>query len=296
MKGGIPMHPKTFIRQHPLAAFFALAFGIAWAGILLLVAPAGIPGHGPVVEQLLPLVFLAMLAGPSIAGLAATGMVDGTAGLRDLLSCQSRWRVGRRWYATLLITPLALLALGPLGLIWPETIPGIVASSDKATVVIFSIVIGFGAGFFEEIGWTGFAVPRMLERYGTFEAGLVLGVVWGMWHLLAGYWGSAEQWGALYPAQFLLWSIGSFTAFRVLMTWTYSHTRSLLLAQLMHASFTGGQGLLGPAVPATTVGLLWYALFTAVLWMAVAAIVLVAKQETLRVRRQLQVQATPAAP
>ena len=61
------------------------------------------------------------------------------------------------------------------------------------------------------------------------------------------------------------------------MTWAYSRTGSLLLAQLMHASFTGGQALLSPALPPGITSLVWYVAFAAVLWLLVMAVVLVAR-------------------
>jgi membrane protease YdiL (CAAX protease family) len=138
--------------------------------------------------------------------------------------------------------------------------------------VIVSLVWGLGAGFFEELGWTGFATPHLLSRYGLFKSGVVLGIIWGVWHLFASYWGASASWGDLYWPYFFVWCIGSFTAFRVLMTWTYSYTRSLLLAQLMHASFTGGQALLSPPLPPGVTTLYWYVAFAGILWLLVVVV------------------------
>jgi membrane protease YdiL (CAAX protease family) len=173
-------HPPRLsrVRQQPLVAYFALAFGISWAAILWLIAPTGLPGTGNDYLVRGPLVFLAMLLGPSLAGLILTFSLDRGQGLVDLWARERRWRVGRWWMAVLL-TPAVVVAIGALGWIAPELTLGALTASDKVVLVSFALVVGLGAGLIEEIGWTGFVVPR-LERYGWLRAGLVLGVLWAM--------------------------------------------------------------------------------------------------------------------
>jgi uncharacterized protein len=96
--------------------------------------------------------------------------------------------------------------------------------------------------------------------------------VWGLWHLLADYWGNADAWGGGYALRYLLWCGASFTAYRVLIVWAYSHTGSLPLAQLMHAGFTAGQVLLAPALGPSATALAWYAVFAAALWLMVGLV------------------------
>src|SRR5919204_5670877 len=93
------MRPLGVARRHPLIAYFALAFAISWSLVLLVIWPAGFQARGAEYEQLGPLVFLAMLAGPSLAGIGLTALLEGRAGLRGLLGRLGRWRVGLRWYA-----------------------------------------------------------------------------------------------------------------------------------------------------------------------------------------------------
>src|SRR5688572_20330896 len=97
---------RMFIERYAVATFFVLAFAISWVGILLVVGPGGIPGDGRQLERLGPLVFLAMIAGPSISGILLTIVVGGRPGLLGLISRLGRWRFGIRWYAALLIVPL----------------------------------------------------------------------------------------------------------------------------------------------------------------------------------------------
>jgi uncharacterized protein len=254
----------AFTRRHPVAAYFALAFAIAWFAVLLVVAPTGIPGSTPGYLERLPVAYLCMLLGPAVAGLALTALVSGKRGLQDLVGRVCRWRLGR-WYAAVLITPAMLLVLGLLGLVSPRFVPGFFSAADKTHIILLAVAYGLGAGFFEEIGWTGFALPRLQRRLGLLRAGVLLGVVWGLWHLLADYWGAGTDWGALYAPRYLLWCVASFTAYRMLIAWVYGRTRSLLLAQLMHAGFTGGQVLRMPPLRPGFDSLYWLAAFAAIL-------------------------------
>lgn len=259
----------NLLKRHALLVYFLLAFAIAWGLILLIVGADGLQPATARAMQLVLLVFLAMLIGPSLTGVALTALLDGQAGLAALLARWRQWPVGVWWYAVaLLTTTLGLLIIGSiLAFVSPVFIPSLIASHDKGTVAAFALVIGGLAGFFEEIGWSGFATPRLLERYDRLKAGLILGVLWGTWHLLADYWGNAGAYGALYFVRGLLWVV-TLTAYRVLMVWVYSKTNSLGLMQLMHTGFTGGQALWEPPL-APTAYFLWYGSFAAALWLLV---------------------------
>ena len=219
---------KAFIKSHPLLTYFALAFAISWGGVLIVVGPGGIPGTTEQFETLFPFAILAMLAGPSVAGLLLTGLVHGRAGFRELLSRLLRWRVGARWYAVALLTaPLSVMAvLLALSLASPEFLPGIFTTTGKATLLLMGIAVGLGAGIFEELGWTGFAVPRLRLRYGVLATGLIVGVLWGAWHFLVNFWASGSFSGAL-PWQCSSCPRSSspfLPAYRVLMVWVYDRT------------------------------------------------------------------------
>jgi membrane protease YdiL (CAAX protease family) len=191
---------KAFIKGHPVAIYFVIAFAISWGGILLVVGPGGFPGTPEQFETLLPLVGLAMLVGPPVAGILLTGFVHGRAGLHGLLSRLLRWRVGLRWYAVALLTaPLLMLTVTPLALslLFPDFLPRIITSADKVSLVLFGIAMGLLAGIFEELGWTGFAVPTLRSRYGVLATGLIVGVLWGAWHLLVNIWSSGTTSGSI---------------------------------------------------------------------------------------------------
>jgi membrane protease YdiL (CAAX protease family) len=262
----------TVIRKHPVLSYFSIAFGITWLGILVVVLPTGLPGQGSDIPRLLPLVFLAMIAGPATSSLVLTGVVEGKAGYRKLIARLFHVRFHVLWYTALLITPVLLaVILGLLSLLSPAYLPGILTARDKLGFVTLALVAGLAAGVFEELGWTGLATPRLLSRHGYLAAGLIIGVPWALWHDLASYWGGAEKYGPLYLLDALLWAL-ALPAYRILMVWVYDHTGSLLLGMLMHASFTASQGLLGPAVFVAANDVLWYGIFAVALWMIVAAV------------------------
>ena len=270
---------KAF-RNHPVVTYYALVFAISWGGILLLVGgPGGIPGSSEQVETMMPLVLVALFAGPSVAGILMTGLVSGRAGLRELLSRLLRWRVRARWYAAALLpAPLMVTTvLLALSLFSPEFIPGIVTTDNKIAVLLFGIGWGLlGGGLLEELGWTGFAVPTLRRRYDVVTTGLIVGVLWGAWHFLQGLFISGTYSGGLPLAVFVpmnfLAAVAQLTAYRVLLVWVYDRTGSLLVVTLMHASLTASTIFIFTPL-ATGVSFLTYVwVFAGALWVVVAAL------------------------
>ena len=273
---------KAFINRHPLMSYFALAFAITWGGILIVVGvgPGGTSGTTWQSDPLLPFMGLAMLAGPSVAGILLTGLVHGRAGFRNLLTRMTRWRVGARWYALALITaPLSMATvLLALSLIAPEYLPGIFTSADKASLVLMGIVGGLAAGIFEELGWTGFVIPRLRLRHSVLATGLFVGVMWGVWHILVNVLAGNTMTGSLslaiyLPATLFVLLVGWMPAYRMLMVWVYERTNgSLLVAMLMHASLTFSMLSVAP-LAITGAALVTYQLvFAAALWVVVGAV------------------------
>lgn len=273
---------RAFVKRHLVLSFFALTFAIGWGGILILAGgPGGIPTSEEQFERLMPWLMLVWLAGPSVAGILLTGLVYRREGFRNLLTRMRRWRVGARWYAVALLTAPLLyvgvsLALSPTS---PEYLPGILATSEKASLLLFGIGWGLiGGGLLEELGWTGVAAPTLLRRmrYGVLGTGLIVGVLWGVFHWPVNGWAGVTLSGALSVAISLLlqlfFTVAGLTAYRVLMVWVYARTgESLLIAMLMHASLTASMIILPPVV--TGMAYLTYNLvFTAALWVFVGAV------------------------
>ncbi|WP_172596284.1 CPBP family intramembrane glutamic endopeptidase [Petrocella atlantisensis] len=211
------------------------------------------------------LMFMAMLAGPSFAGIFMTAVVDGRNGLRELFARMIRWRVEIRWYLVVLIPPIFILLV-------LLTLSGLVSPVFVPSFTMIGLVIGLLAGFFEEIGWVGFALPKMQEKYNSLYTGLIIGVFWGLWHLLAGYLGSSATLGIFWVPHFVSMFILAMTATRVIIVWVYNHTKSVLLAQLIHASSTGFLYTLGPSPISPANEILWYIIYALTLWVFVIVI------------------------
>jgi membrane protease YdiL (CAAX protease family) len=274
---------KSFIQRHSIATYFVLAYGISWSCILVV---AALKGFRPDAIELQDgiLMFLAMLLGPSLAGITITAVLEGRSGLRSLVSRMGRWRVDLRWYAVLLVFPVFILTT-------LLTLTALVSPVFAPHVTVVGMVIGGLAGFFEEIGWTGFAFPKLQVKHSALAAALLLGVPWGLWHILADYFGSISTMGVFWFPNFLGF-VAAMTATRVLIAWVYTNTGSLLLAQLMHASSTGFLAVLGPspsAPIAPAYNALWYAVYALVVGLVAAVVALTCGQHL--VHRRLQVQA-----
>jgi len=268
---------RNWLAGNPLFGFFALAFGISWGGILLILAVTGFA-----MSALQPveggLIFLAMLLGPSVSGLVFTAGLEGRAGLRRLAVSAGHWRVAARWYAVAMLTIPALLLL----------ILAVLATfADPAFAPQFHwtlLGVGLVAGAFEEIGWTGFATPRFLAGRGLGAGGLIIGLLWAVWHLPVDVRYNLDTMGAYLLLEFAIVYLATLTPYRLLMTWVYSNTQSLLLAVLMHASFTGW---LLALFPATTLlqSLIWQSVFALVLWVMAAVVLVLTKARHFDARR-----------
>ena len=271
---------KTFIKSHPVLSYFVLAFAISWGAILIAVGlgPGGFSATPQQFQMSVPYAVPAMILGPGVAGILLTGFLYGRAGLSEFRSRLLKWRVGARWYAVaLLTTPFSIMAaLLALLLVSPEYLPRIFTASDSTALLLMGIAVGLTAGVFEELGWTGFAIPRMRLRYGVLSTGLMVGVLWGAWHLPINFWASGVTSGEISPAVFApLWLltilVGSLVAYRVLMVWVYERTGSLLVAMLMHVSLTTFTFILTPPLGGAPYWIIGFA-NAAVLWIFVAAV------------------------
>ncbi len=226
------------------------------------------------------MMILAVLAGPSIAGILLTGLFDGRTGLREFRSRLLKWRFGVRWYAVaLLFAPfLFVVLLLVLSLLSPEFLPGIFAAGDKTSHLMMGLMTGLMAGIFEEIGWTGFATPRLRKRYGILATGLIVGIVWAAWHLLPAFWlgfASGNISGAISFFSYLIDPFLFLVASRVLIVWVYDRTGgSLFAGMLMHVSLTASTRIFMPLVIAGAQLIIFDVTWAAVVWAILAVLVM----------------------
>jgi membrane protease YdiL (CAAX protease family) len=223
------------------------------------------------------LMAFAMLNGPFIAGLLMTYLADGKPGLKEFYARLKTYKVGGRWYLPLLIFPVLLLSVSVLlgVLVSPELAP---------TIGILGFIGGPMAGLLEETGWMGFAYPRMKGKSSVLATAIYLGVIHGVWHIVADFLGNFGTMGGYWPLYFFGFCL-HIVALRVLIVWVYSNTKSLSLAMLMHASSTGFYGILISTTMAPVNWVIFYNVYG-------VGLLLVASVVALRYGRTLTVKST----
>jgi len=232
-------------RRYSLPAFFLLAFGISW----IIWVPAAAASWGLFAFPLsLASIGLLGAFGPSLAAVILTATGEGVSGLRRLVGRLLLWRVGLRWYARVLLFPAAIslastalyvlfggpapdFADPPVTLFYPpelsEISPMVLLPFVLLQTLLFSSPMG------EEIGWRGYALPRLQALRSALWASVILGLLWALWHLPL-----YLTHGHPLSGEFFGWALLGFVADAILFTWVYNNTRgSLLLALLFHASF-----------------------------------------------------------
>jgi len=227
---------RQVMRKHPLFFFFFMAYAFSWIALIpgILSVWGILPGDYTISSV------VSSFVGPTLAAIIMTSITEGKAGLRSLRNRLQQRHAGWQWYLSILLGIPVLILLGII------IQPGMLASFQGLTPVLlvsypaYFVVVFFGVAMPEEIGWRGFALPRMQPRYGPLWGTLLLGVLWCFWHLprfLAPDQGggpgtSFATFLTNFPIFFLL-----VMAFAIIFTWVFNHTRgSIFISNLLHAS------------------------------------------------------------
>ena len=273
---------KAFIKRYPMSIYYTLVFTISWGAILTTIAFTGMPTTKEKMEAVLPVTILATLLGPSISGLLMIGLVDGKAGFRELKTRLFKWRVGTRWYAiALILAPVIILAvLMALSIFSHNYLPGIFTKDDKIALLMMGLLSGIFVGICEELGWTGFVTPRLRKQYSVLTTGLIIGVLWGIWHILPmAILPSVAYSAPLSPSIYITIRtvslvLGSLVAFRMLMVWVYDRTQSLLVLILMHMGLTAANIIYEPEALGGISNFIYDLVGAAAMWILVAVVAL----------------------
>ena len=226
------------LKQHAVIAYFILAYAISWAVELPLAASAQGWLQTPVPA---PLHYLAAF-GPMLSALIITATTEGSPGIRQLLAGLLKWRIRLGWFLFSTLLPIALFVLAATGGYatngkWPDLalLGEVDYLPDLGILGAFTLwLLTFGLG--EELGWRGYALPRLQKGRTALTATFILGVIWALWHLPAFFYKDTYvAMGLITGLPLLLLSI---LAGSVVFTWLYNSTRgSLLIVILFHAFF-----------------------------------------------------------
>ena len=250
-----------------LLRYFALTFATTWicwlaAGLLW----RGGSSSGSSLSALGGAVFLLGVFMPGIVAVAETGRIHGGAGVRSLLGRILKARVPLRFFVVAAGYFAAVkLAVALLHRVVTGTWPTF--SAVPWYVMAASLLVSTWTQAGEEIGWRGYALPRMSDRFGLAGASVLLGVIWALWHLPHFFFfPQGDTFGQSFPVWLL-----QVTAISVALAWLYWRTGgSLLLVMLMHAGVnntnwvpSGVAGATNPLALSTslvawlTAGVLW---------------------------------------
>ncbi len=219
----------------------------------------------------------------SLAAIILTAIESGRSGIRELLRRILVWRVGVGWWAFVLLFPVApsVLALYVFhGLGGPEvdwtTLKPIVE------VVPMILVLSVMAGLGEEFGWRGFALPRLQARYNALSSSLIVGALWGIWHVPLFMAEGTSQHAWLMQGGWLL-AVGGYVAYcmawSVQFTWVFNNSGgSVLLASVMHGA---GNAWIGGYIDVYRGHIGGYLTFTVLMAIVSAVLVFVAGPEHL---------------
>lgn len=251
-----------------VGGYFVLTFlasWVWWMGIARQVGPA-LPANA-LALFLLPGVFA-----PAIVAVWMTARAEGESGVRLLLGRVLRWQVGARWYlfAFGYMVAAKLLAASAYRLIsgtWP------VFGADPWYLLLAATVLSVPSQLGEEVGWRGYALPRLASRLGLGFGSLVLGIVWATWHLPFFFYVESDKTGHPFLPYLLF-----VTALSVAMAALYWRTGgSLLLTMVMHAAINNTKDIVPSPVPKPGEPLLLHTplvswLTLAVLWTGAAVL------------------------
>jgi membrane protease YdiL (CAAX protease family) len=224
--------------------FFSLTFAAAW--ICFMIAGELSSKHPSLAGLRWSLLLLGTFA-PSLVALTLTARTEGRAGMVALLRRIFEWRVKVRWYVFAVGYMAAIkVAVALVHRVVTGTWPRL--GQEAWYIVVAAIAISTWTQAGEEVGWRGYALPRLGARLGFGRASVLLGAIWACWHLPLFFIPGIDKFGQSFPVYLL-----QVTALSVAAAWLYLHTNgSLLLVMLMHSAVNQTIGIVPSSVAVVT--------------------------------------------
>lgn len=233
---GIERPWRTAARFHPAGLYFALAYAFSWLCWL----PA-VVADAPVTEAM---IFVGVW-GPALAATAVTFWSGDS--VSEWFRGVFAWRRPLRWYGFALGLPIVMIAAVSVPFVaLDHDLDSDLLGPRLAAYLPMLVFLSLAGGGNEELGWRGFALPTLLERHTPLRATLTLGVLWAVWHLplLGTSDDLSHGLGGGELAIVLGATVVNIVALTFVYTFLYRHTRSVLLAVLLHGSFNAANGTL----------------------------------------------------
>jgi membrane protease YdiL (CAAX protease family) len=221
---------NAFLKRHSLILGIVLMFLLTW--------PIDLANNGLMPFQVPFIVYIFVGWGIVFAAVIMTGLTLGKEGVVTLLKRYLLWRVGWKWYlAVFLLAPapfiLAVYINAALTGVAPDysTVMAHKIFGESANLLLLIVpwflyeIVTNG----EEIGWRGYVLPRLQAKHSALISTMILGVIWGFWHL--------PKFLPDFDAVHFAWFMVQTMAVSVVLTWIYNGTKgSLLMVVLYHAS------------------------------------------------------------
>lgn len=220
---------NKWMKDHPVVAFYILAFLFSWLGWVpqMLQARQLLPLDHPLLTILFTLLGG---AGPTLAAVVMMLLLKGRRGPGELFSALGKLKAGWFWYlAAFLLMPLIAAVALVVGRLFGQSLPVL---GGFAWVSLLPLFFGMLiSNVWEEIGWRGFALPRLQDRHGDLGIVLIMGLLWEFWHLPL-YLNPDNPMSGLHVGFSIVFSLGLTAVY----TWLYNNTRgSLFFVTVFHA-------------------------------------------------------------
>jgi membrane protease YdiL (CAAX protease family) len=236
------------MQRHPLVTYFAIAFAGTWALTIPLALSSGFNLFPmPDIAFLLLFIF-SIYTGPFLGALIVTRGIDGRTGIRRLFKRTVQWRVRMRWYLAAIFSFLLIWLASYSILFNGAPLRGLIANPLLLVTIFLPWLLQgiFIPSLGEELGWRGFAFPRLQEQYGPIRGTLILGALQGLWHLPILFTPLLGPFTMEKFTTFMLTAIGAV----FLYNWVFNNARaSVLIAILMHASSNAASRLMEEIIP-----------------------------------------------